>query len=395
MAAYHDGVRIASVDLLRGLVMVIMAIDHVRDYVHGGAMNFPPEDLTRTTAPIFLTRWITHICAPSFMLCAGLGAFLKLERDQSIGRLSWFLFTRGIWLVILEVTLVRLAFFFDFSYDLVFLLVFWVLGLGMIVLSVLVYLPSRVLLAGSIAVIAMHHLLDRVQATDFGAFGWAWNLLHQPGLVRQADPAVVVGYPAIPWIAVIVLGFAVGRVFRLPAERRRVLLAGAGVAMILAFVALRWLNAYGDQRPWTPQSTPLFTLLSFLNTSKYPPSLLFLLMTLGPAFVLLGLFERARPRDRHPLLVFGRTPLFYFIAHLALAHAAAIVLTWFSYGRAPFLFMPPPTVGSPRSAFPADYGWDLWVVYVVTFAIVTALYPVCLWLARLKAARRHWWLSYL
>jgi uncharacterized membrane protein len=388
-------VRIASVDLLRGLVMIIMAIDHVRDYVHSGAMNFPPEDLNRTTAATFFTRWITHICAPSFMLCAGLGAFLKFERDGSLQKLSWFLFTRGLWLVLLEVTLVRLAFFFNFTYDLVFLLVFWVLGLGMMVLSVMVYLPPRLLLAGSIAVIAMHHLLDGIQAADFGAFDWVWNILHQPGLVRQADPVVVVGYPAIPWIAVIVLGFAVGRVFRLPAERRRVLLVTSGCAMMLAFVVLRGLNVYGDQRPWTAQSTGLFTVLSFLNTSKYPPSFLFLLMTLGPALVLLGLFERLKPRERHPLLVFGRTPLFYFIAHLALAHASAIALTWLTYGRAPFLFMPPPTVGSPRDAFPADYGWDLWVVYAVTFAVVAALYPVCLKLARLKAARRHWWLSYL
>ena len=387
--------RIASVDLLRGLVMVIMAIDHVRDFVHSGAMNFRPDDLTRTTAPIFFTRWITHLCAPSFMLCAGLGAFLKFERDGSASKLSWFLFTRGVWLVLLEVTFVRLAFFFDFSYDLVFLLVFWVLGLGMIALSVLIHLPHRVLLAGSIAVIAMHHLVDQVQAADFGASGWLWNLLHQPGLVRQADPTIVVGYPAIPWIAVIVLGFTAGRVFRLPAERRRVLLISTGTAMTVAFVVLRWLNVYGDQRPWSPQSSSLFTVLSFLNTSKYPPSFLYLLMTLGPALVFLGMFERTRPTERHPLLVFGRTPLFYFVAHLALAHAAGIALTWLTYGRAPFLFMPPPTVGSPRDAFPADYGWDLWVVYLVTFVVVTALYPVCLWLARLKAARRHWWLSYL
>jgi uncharacterized membrane protein len=193
-------VRIASVDLLRGLVMVIMAIDHVRDYVHSGAMNFPPEDLARTTAPIFFTRWITHICAPSFMLCAGLGAFLKFERDGSTRKLSWFLFTRGLWLVLLEVTLVHLAFFFNFTYDLVFLLVFWVLGLGMMVLSVLVYLPSRLLLAGSLAVIVMHHLLDRTRAADFGAFGWVWRIPSSSSDIRRSR-----GSPSscwdLPWAA--------------------------------------------------------------------------------------------------------------------------------------------------------------------------------------------------
>ena len=375
--------------------MVIMAIDHVRDFVHSGAMNFPPEDLSRTTAPIFLTRWITHICAPTFMLCAGLGAFLKLERDGSRPRLSWFLVTRGVWLVLLELTAVRLAFFFSFELDLVFLLVFWVLGIGMILLAGLIYLPHRLLLAGSITVIALHHLLDRVTATDLGAFGWAWNLLHQPGLIRQAGPTIIVGYPFIPWVAVIVLGFAIGRAFQLPADRRQTVFIGTGLALMIAFVALRWLNVYGDQRPWIGQATGLLTLLSFLNTSKYPPSLLFLLMTLGPALLLLGLFERARPSAGHPLIVFGRTPLFYFVAHLALAHAFAIGLTWLTYGSVPFLFTPPPTVGSPRDAFPPDYGWGLGAVYGVTLAVVVVLYPVCLKLSRLKASRRHWWLSYL
>ncbi len=375
--------------------MIIMAIDHVRDFVHNGAMNFRPDDLSQTTAAIFFTRWITHICAPTFMLCAGLGAFLKLERDGSRSRLSWFLFTRGAWLVLLELTAVRLTFFFDFSYDLVFLLVFWVLGIGMMLLAALLYLPQRVLLTGSIAVIVMHHALDQVNAASLGAGAWIWNLLHQPGLLRQADPAIIVGYPFIPWIAVIVLGFAVGPAFRLPAERRRRLFITAGIAMMLGFVALRWLNVYGDPRPWSAQPTPLFSVLSFLNTSKYPPSLLYLLMTLGPALLLLGLFERARPSDRHPLIVFGRTPLFYFVAHLGLAHAIAMAMTWLRYGSAPFLFMSPPTIGSPREAFPADYGWNLWVVYAVTLVVIAALYPICLKLSRLKAARRHWGFSYL
>ena len=386
--------RLASVDMLRGLVMVIMTIDHTRDFVHSAAMNFRPEDLAQTTPAIFLTRWITHICAPAFMLCAGLGAALRLERGETVAGLSRFLWTRGLWLIVLELTVVHFGFFLSFDYRLVILLVFWALGACMIVLALLVHLPYRVLLVLSIAVILAHDLADGVRAARFGALAGVWQLLHEQGLLWP-KPAVIVAYPLVPWIFVMSLGLCLGGVYRLPAERRRLLLVRLGLAMTAAFVALRVLNVYGDPRPWRAQPKPFFTLLSFLDTSKYPPSLAFLLMTLGPALALLGWLERFSPGERHPLLVFGRVPLFYFILHIPLAHVIERALTWLRYGAVPFLFVPPPTIGTPREVFPADFGWSLGTVYLVTAAVVLALYPVCLWYARLKQRRRDWWLSYL
>jgi uncharacterized membrane protein len=388
--------RVVSVDLLRGLVMMIMALDHARDFVHAGAMAFQPENLAQTTPAIFFTRWITHICAPAFMLCAGLGAWFRLQRGGSTAALSWFLVTRGLWLIVLEFTLVRLSFFFNFDNNLIFLLVFWALGLSMIALALLVHLPWRVLLVVSVGMIVLHHLTDGIPPARFGAFAWLWQVLHARGLIATGGPNLLVAYPLVPWIGVMAAGFCLGRVYLLPDDRRRAWLSRLGIGMIVAFVVLRWLNAYGDPSPWAAQNRgPVFTLLSFLNTTKYPPSLLFLLMTLGPALVLLALFDRARPRDGNPLLVFGRTPLFYFVVHLPLIHAVAIALTWLRYGAAPFLFTPPPTLGTARNIFPPDYGWDLWVAYAVAAGVVLALYPACRWLARIKAQRHVWWTGYV
>jgi len=387
--------RVAPVDLLRGLVMVIMAIDHVRDFVHAGAMNFPPEDLAQTTAAIFFTRWITHFCAPVFMFCAGLGVWFRAERRGTLEGLSSFLLTRGLWLIALEVAVVQTGLFFDFDRRLVFLLVFWALGMSMIALAALIHLPYRVLVAISVGLIAFHNLADGLQASRFGSFAWVWRVLHQQGVIVTGGPALFVAYPLIPWIGVMAGGFCFGRIYRLPAERRRRLLLTIGLLVTAAFLLVRGMNVYGDPRPWTAQRRPLFALLSFLNCTKYPASLSFLLMTLGPALVLLGLMDGARPRERNPLLVFGRVPLLYFVLHIPLAHAIAVGLTALRYGHAPFLWLPPPSLGTPRLTFPPDYGFDLWVVYAVTAVVVALLYPICRWFGRLKARRREWWLSYL
>jgi uncharacterized membrane protein len=389
------GARVPAVDLLRGLVMMIMAIDHVRDFVHAGAMNFPPEDLTQTTAPIFLTRWITHVCAPVFMFCAGLGVWFRAERRGTLEGLSGFLLTRGLWLIVLEVSVVQAGLFFNLDRRIVFLLVFWALGMSMICLAGLVHLRYAVLVAVSLALIVLHNLADGVTASRFGSFAWLWRVLHEQGVIVTGGPALFVAYPLVPWIGVMAAGFCFGRIYLVAAERRRRLLLAIGFFLIAAFVVIRGLNVYGDPRPWTQQARPLFTVLSFLNCTKYPASLCFLLMTLGPAIVLLGLMDGARPGERNPLLVFGRVPLFYFVLHMPLAHAMAVGLTALRYGNPPFLWMPPPSLGTPRQMFPPDYGWDLWVVYAVTAVVIAALYPLCLWFSRVKARRRDWWLSYL
>jgi uncharacterized membrane protein len=387
--------RVASVDLLRGLVIVIMAIDHTRDFVHWAAMDFRPDDLARTTVPIFFTRWITHFCAPVFVFCAGLGAWFRLERGGTVRDLSRFLWTRGLWLIVLELTVVRLGFFLNVKYDVVILLVFWMLGLCMIALAGLVRLPYRAILGVSAAMILLHNLFDGVRAGSLGSLGWLWKVLHEQGLLTPGPPAIILAYPLVPWIGVMALGFCAGRLYRLPDDERRKTLMRIGIAATLAFVVVRGINIYGDPRPWAEQSSLAMTIISFLNCTKYPPSLSFLLMTIGPAMIFLSLVDRARPRDWNPLMVFGRAPLLFFVVHLPLIRVLAIALTAAQYGMAPFLFTPPPTLGTARNVFPADYGWDLWAVYAVWLVVIALMYPLCRWFVELRQRSRASWLSYL
>jgi uncharacterized membrane protein len=390
--------RVVAIDAIRGVVMVLMALDHVRDFVHRGAMSYSPTDLARTTTALFLTRWVTHICAPVFMFTAGMGAFLWWQQSRTRQQLSTFLLTRGFWLLVLELTVMRLAYNFDFSqrYPLL-LLVLWALGACMIGLAALVWLPLRALAVLSIAVVTLHNCLDHVTASQFGASAGIWNLIHEAGAFRLAGATVIVGYPLVPWIAVMALGFCFGRVFLMESSLRRRYLVVIGAASTLAFVVIRALNRYGDPVPWSTQSSVIDTALSFLNTTKYPPSLAFLLMTLGPALLALAYFDRAELKPSNPLVVFGRVPLFFFVIHFYAAHATAVVLAWLRYGRASltFAFHPVPSMGGPRELFPAGFGYDLWVVYVVWTLIGLGLYPACRWFARIKGTRRDWWLSYL
>ena len=381
--------RVVAIDAIRGVVMVFMALDHVREFVHRGAMSYSPTDLARTTTALFLTRWVTHICAPVFMFTAGMGAFLWWQQSRTREQLSTFLLTRGFWLLVLELTVMRLAYNFDFSqrYPLL-LLVLWALGACMIGLAALVWLPLRALAVLSIAVVTLHNCLDYVTASQFGASAGIWNLIHEAGAFRLAGATVIVGYPLVPWIAVMALGFCFGRVFLMESSLRRRYLVAIGAASTLAFVVIRALNRYGDPVPWSTQSSVIDTALSFLNTTKYPPSLAFLLMTLGPALLALAYFDLAELKPSNPLVVFGRVPLFYFVIHFYAAHATAVVLAWLRYGRASltFAFHPVPSMGGPRELFPAGFGYDLWVVYVVWALIVMGLYPACRWFARIKGA---------
>jgi uncharacterized membrane protein len=400
--------RLDSVDALRGAVMIIMALDHVRDFVHRGAMSQSPTDLATTTPLLFLTRWITHFCAPVFMFTAGIGAYFYLVRrnpdqagwqpSRSRGQLSTFLLTRGLWLMLLEVTVMRLAYNFDVgqSYPF-FLLVLWGLGLSMIVLAALVWLPIPVLSVLSVATIVLHHLADGIRAQQFGAAAPLWNLIHQVGAFQFAGHVFITPYPLVPWVAVMALGFCFGPALQLaPAQRQRLLIR-VGISTIIAFILVRALNVYGDPLRWAWQATAPFTVLSFLNTTKYPPSLSFLLMTMGPALILLAAFDGRRFSNVNPLVVFGRVPLFYFVLHFIAAHLASVALALVTYGTAAWTFMgqPVPSMGGPAQSFPLNFGWDLWVAYAVWFTIVVALYPLCRWFAGVKERRGEWWLSYL
>lgn len=389
--------RIQSVDALRGAIMILMAVDHVRDFINSAAMSFSPTDLTRTTAALFFTRWITHFCAPVFAFTAGIGAFLWLSHGRTKAQLSRFLLSRGLWLVILELTLVRWIFFFEirFKGELVFLLVFWMLGLCMMILAALVHLPTRVLAVVSLVAIAGHNLLDPIAAARFGRAAGIWKILHQPGFFSLLGAQFDAPYSLLPWFAVMAAGYCFGAVFLWEPARRQRFLLRLGFGLTIAFVLLRAWNVYGDPAPWSPQSSAVFTALSFLNCTKYPPSLDFLLMTLGPAIAALAWLERIRFSPHNPLIVFGRVPFFYFVTHIALIHLVAVVLGFLRYGAQSFLLVPAPSMGGPSKMFPPGYGYSLWVVYVVWLGVVAALYPLCRWFADLKQRKRSWWLSYL
>ena len=379
--------------------MIVMALDHVRDFIHRGAMSQSPTDLATTTTALFLTRWVTHFCAPVFMLTAGLGAYFYLRHgERTKGQLARFLVTRGLWLMLLELTLMQLAYNFDVSSSYpIFLLVLWVLGACMIVLAGLIWMPIRWLTILSVATIVLHHLLDGVHAQTFGSLAPIWTLLHQVGAFPFAGRTLIAPYTLIPWFAVMTLGYCLGPVFAKPPDDRQRLLMRAGILITIAFLLVRALNLYGDPARWSWQASATFTVLSFLNTTKYPPSLSFLLMTLGPALIVLSYLDRANVSRSNPLIVFGRVPLFYFVVHFFAAHAAIVVLALTDYGTAAlrFMFQPVPSMGGPATGFPPDFGYDLWVAYAVWIAIVIALYPLCAWFARVKERNASGWLSYM
>jgi uncharacterized membrane protein len=395
--------RIDSVDLLRGIVMVIMLLDHTRDFVHADGLRFDPTDVARTWPLLFFTRWITHFCAPIFVFLAGTGAYLQQLRGKSKPELSKFLITRGLWLIVLELTVVRLGVFFTVDYWnlLAFMQVIWVIGVSMIVLAGLIHLPLRTVAWIGIGMIVAHNLLDNIQVTGWRGpgtptpgFGASiWLILHQGGVFFPfgfPGPAAIALYPLIPWIGVMAAGYAFGAVYELePAERRRWLLRH-GAALTIAFVILRAVNFYGDPNEWSAQSSPVMTVLSFLNVSKYPPSLLFLLMTLGPALIFLGLSDGVRSRLARPLIVFGRVPMFFYLLQWPVAHGFGVLASIIA-GK-PFAHLIGPPIGAGP---PADAGFGLGTVYLFWIAGTLLLYPLCRWYANLKATGRYRWMSYI
>ncbi|HEV8238838.1 MAG TPA: heparan-alpha-glucosaminide N-acetyltransferase domain-containing protein [Thermoanaerobaculia bacterium] len=378
--------RIASVDVLRGAIMVLMALDHVRDYT--SRLHFPPEDLSRATVGLFATRWVTHFCAPGFSLLAGMGIGLAMQRGNSAGAMSRFLLVRGVWLVVLDLVVTPIGWRLGFDLIPAFALVLWALGLSMIVMAALVHLPRAVVAAGALLMIALHNLLDGIQPADLGAWAPLWNVLHVPGFVIPGK--LFVGYPLVPWVAVMALGWALAAVYEWEEPRRRRFLVVAGVAATALFVVVRAWNGYGDPLPWSPQRTTGLTVASFLDARKYPPSLDFLLMTLGPLLVALALLERARGRVADRLAVYGAVPLFFYVIHIFLAHLVAIGIAWVQ-GGAPRRIL----AASAPETIPDWYGLPLPGVYVAWAVVVLAMYPLCRWFARLKRERDDWWLSYL
>jgi uncharacterized membrane protein len=383
--------RLDGVDCLRGLVMVLMALDHARDFYYPRS---EPTDLTTAEPLLFFTRWITHYCAPTFILLAGVGASLSRQRGKAVPELAWFLLTRGLWLIVLELTLVRWGWTFSLDYTVLWVQVFWALGWGMIVLAGLIWLPTSMIVGFGAALIVFHNLFDRFTAADAGeTWGWLWAVLHVPTELQRWDGGKFLpGYPLIPWVGVMAVGYGVGELYRLEPRRRRVELLGLGLTLTVLFVALRLTNLYGDPRPWEFQERgPALTACSFLNCHKYPPSLLYLLMTLGPAIVFLGVAEGGAtgPLDRF-VTVFGRVPLFYYLLHMPLIQFTAGVCLYLKYGDVIWTYRP-----GGGGEMPPDFGFGLTGTYVAWVLVVLALYPVCHWFAGVKRRHPGGWLSYL
>jgi uncharacterized membrane protein len=380
--------RLDSIDLLRGLVMVLMALDHTRDFFAAGGFN--PRDVHDPA--LFLTRWVTHFCAPVFVFLAGTSAFFYGARGRTKGEVSRFLFTRGLLLVLLEVTIVRFAWTFSVFPDVVVLQVIWAIGTSMVVLSGLIHLPRWAIGALGIGMIAGHNLLDGIHAEQLGQIGWLWHVLHQPALLHPtSDVSVFALYPLIPWMGVMAAGYALGPVMLLePASRRR-WLVGLGVALTLGFVLLRATNFYGDPAPWVRHDDITATVLSFVNAEKYPPSALYLAMTLGPALIAMAAFASAKGKLARFLVLFGRVPLFYYVAHLLLLHTMAVAFAAAAHGDVAWLFG-----GLPIEAKSDDYAaLGLPGVYLVWLIAVALLYLPCRWFAEVKRRRNDGWLSYL
>jgi uncharacterized membrane protein len=378
--------RIASLDIVRGAVMVLMAIDHVR--VYAGVPAGGP------TVGIFFTRWVTHFCAPAFIFLAGTAAYLYGQKVQSRGELAKFLVTRGLWLVLLELTLLRFGWTFNFDYaNFTFAGVIWCIGWSMIVLAALAFLPTVAVATIGVAIIVGH---NAVAPLLFGVESPSWLLqvLYVGGGFKAGPFGVAILYVLLPWIGVIAAGYGFGGVMKQPADVRRRWCLTIGLSAIALFVLLRATSIYGDPRPWPPPAeAQIPSWLAFLNTAKYPASLLFLLMTLGPVLVILPFLENARGRVAKWLSVFGEVPFFYYVLHIPLIHVIALLIslvrtpesTGWLIANHPLM---PPDV-------PAGYQWSLALLYLVTFLVVVALYFPCRWYARVKSRSRSPWLRFL
>jgi uncharacterized membrane protein len=401
--------RVLSVDILRGIVLVIMALDHTRDYFTN--LPFVPEDMAHSWGALFFTRWITHFCAPLFFFLAGTGAYLSMSGGKTKSQISRFLFTRGLWLVFLEYSVVGFGWSFVFPFG--FAQTIWALGWSMVVLSLLVWLPVRAIAVFGVAMIALHNLTDRLAPAQFGGLGWLWKILHYPDFVwviPQKFP-IVVAYPLIPWMGVMAAGYAFGAIVKMPPERRQRVMFIVGACATLLFVVLRGGNLYGNapilqhpppiqmlrsNGPWNVQPSAVMTVASFLNVQKYPPALDYLLMTLGPGLMMLGALDRrAVAKTLGPVtrffLVFGRVPMFYYVTHIYAVHLLAALVAWLCHQPVSWLMHGAMFLNNT----PPGYGHALPFVYLMWFIVIAVLYFPCRWFAGVKARRKDWWLSYL
>ena len=382
--------RVISIDILRGVVMVLMTLDHVRFFFSNA--DFNPLDLTQSNIPLFLTRWVTHICAPTFIFLAGIGAYLSLKRGKSKPKLCRFLLIRGLWLVFLDLTVVTFSWSFNLRGNFFVAGVLWAIGWSMVFLAAVIYLPTRTIAAIGILMIVGHNFFDHVQAEQLGNIGWVWAILHERKMLELTSGfRLFILYPLIPWIGVMAVGYTFGTLLEIEKNRRLQLLRKISLSMIVTFIIIRVINSYGDPNPWLIQSRFFYTLLSFLNCHKYPPSLLYLLITLGLAILLLYFLEKSEIRYFKPLIILGQQPLFFYMIHFWLIHITAILFALSRYGITPFTFSQLGISWKPKA-----FGYDLPIVYLIWLLMTVILYIICERFAKYKKKHRgKWWLNYL
>lgn len=382
--------RVISIDILRGVVMVLMTLDHVRFFFSNA--DFNPLDLTQSNIPLFLTRWVTHICAPTFIFLAGIGAYLSLKRGKSKPKLCRFLLLRGLWLVFLDLTVVTFSWSFNLRGNFFVAGVLWAIGWSMVFLAAVIYLPTRTIAAIGILMIVGHNFFDHVQAEQLGNIGWVWAILHERKMLELTSGfRLFILYPLIPWIGVMAVGYAFGTLLEIEKNRRLQLLRKISLSMIVTFIIIRVINSYGDPNPWLIQSRFFYTLLSFINCHKYPPSLLYLLITLGLAILLLYFLEKSEIRYFKPLIILGQQPLFFYVIHFWLIHITAILFALSRYGITPFTFSQLGISWKPKA-----FGYDLPIVYLIWLLMTVILYIICERFAKYKKKHRgKWWLNYL
>lgn len=391
--------RIQSIDILRGIVMIIMALDHVRDFFHEDAFLKDPLDPATTTIAPYFTRWITHFCAPVFVFLAGTSAYLQ-GLKKSKGELSKFLITRGIWLILAEWLIISLALTFDPGYHMIPFQTIWAIGISMVILGLVIWLPYPAIFAIGALIVSGHNLLDYPEAENFRKqipMGFWWDLLHAGRFAFYPFAPghnIIIVYPFLAWAGIMMMGYCAGRLFEATVDpvRRKKMLLTLGFGLIAFFIAIRWINSYGDPRPWSDYPSALSDFFSFMNVTKYPPSVMYASITIGPALVVLALIEGVRNKFTDFVKIYGRVPFFYYVLHFYIIHALTVFAFYFVEG------LGSKDIVDPNSFFffrPVKFGYDLWVVYVVWIAVILILYPLCRWYNNYKSTHKQWWLSYL
>ena len=383
--------RFIALDILRGLTMVIMALDHSRDFFALGYVYFAPTDINLTNLEVFFTRWVTHAAAPIFIFLAGIGLFFASKR-RTKSELAYLAISRGVWLIFLELTLI--GFFWAFNTDFIYhpkIAILFVIGICMIFMGFLIYLPKYLIAIIAIGMILGHNALDNITPEYFNSYEWVWYLLHSPGSFYIGSIEIRVVYPFIPWIGVMALGYIFGPITKMARQKRKKIFLLSGFSLLILGFILRYSNLYGELTPWQLYDSFNLTLMSFLNFTKYPPSLIYLSIFIGLAMVMMSLFDRDLGAWSKPLKEFGAAPFFFYILHIPIFHLGGIILAYITFGDAHWLF------GAPLLNSPKDYsyGYELIPTYVAWFLVVFALYYPSKWFGELKKRRKDWWLSYL